>query len=106
MKYRILRWQIVPDDEMEIELPWPAMILSVAPSRDNSTDIDMWSLAVDGTDRLVRKTLFVAGTGHLRSEDDINGSRFIGTCVTASGLVWHVFEQQQPLTDQLGITPT
>lgn len=88
--WQVLRWPISPVDMIDLVLPWPARILSVAASRVHPTDIDLWSLAEIGSPRRpVRRRLYIAGTGHPRGFD-IAGP-FIGTAVTSSGLVWHVF---------------
>jgi hypothetical protein len=102
---RILRHAIGIVDYQTLELP-TGELLSVAQSRtlpDHS--IDLWSIDRE-TGWPNRVGIYVIGTGNpmpdvLRSDDDrfnagdpVTGEgwrRFIGTVVTPSGLVWHVF---------------
>lgn len=105
---RIIRHQIEITDYQVIKMPRGER-LSVAASRTlPERDIDLWSLDMeDGSSDW--SGIYVIGTGNpmpdiLRSNQerfnqgdpivagDMRWRRFIGTVVTPSGLVWHVFE--------------
>lgn len=77
-----------------VEFPYGAKILSCTPSRTGHTTlIDLWfSVPEPGpiTPKPERMMIDVAGTGH-PIRDDITPEHFIGTCVMADDLVWHVF---------------
>ncbi|WP_027500826.1 DUF7352 domain-containing protein [Rhodococcus sp. UNC363MFTsu5.1] len=63
-------------------------VLSVAPTRDGGSDhVDLWFTTYPAEDRGDQRWIHIAGTGHHRPP-----GRFVGTVVTPSGLVWHVFE--------------
>lgn len=78
-------------DSQAIEIHPIGEILSVAPTRDGRSDqIDLWFTTFETADRDHRRWIHIAGTGHPRPD-----GRFVGTVVTPSGLVWHVFEGAQ-----------
>ncbi len=104
---RIIRHPIAIIDYQEIYLPGEGEVLSVAASREfPNHGIDLWALDYErGEQRTV--TIYVIGTGNpmptdLAAEMDPHGHggipvllpdhKFIGTVVTANGLVWHIFE--------------
>ena len=106
---RILRHPIRIDDYQTIALPNHGELLSVAVSRAApNRRIDLWSLDFEqGEGRAVG--IYVVGTGNpMPSElgptlvpgwfggaDTVIPQltqRFLGTVVTSSDLVWHVFE--------------
>lgn len=89
---RVIRHQIAITDYQEVTLPASGKPLSVALSRVPDLQnhaIDLWSLDYQ---MLAAKTLsiYVVGTGNPIPEG-VGIDSFIGTVVTPSGLVWHVF---------------
>jgi hypothetical protein len=95
---RIIRHEIAITDYQEVRLPADGELLSVAMSRTlPNAALDVWSL--DRRFGEPRKVgLYVVGTGNPmpppimdRSLSMLHAS-FLGTVVTPSGLVWHVFE--------------
>ncbi|ATN88582.1 hypothetical protein SEA_JALFARM20_98 [Mycobacterium phage JalFarm20] len=92
---RILRHQVAITDYQEIEIP-EGQLLSVAVSRTlPNTAIDLWSLDMEnGYNEL--HAIWIVGTGNTfpaqLAKPVIGRREFIGTVVTPSGLVWHVFE--------------
>lgn len=75
-------------DEQALVMHPAAQILSVAPTRDGgSSQIDLWFTAYPNDRTHSDRPVYMAGTGH-----PIPDGRFVGTVVTPSGLVWHVFE--------------
>lgn len=89
----IFRKNIAIDDYVEI--PNAGRILSVAASRDGSSGtIDVWfeqPWAIDDTTK--PQAIWIFGTGHGTPWTPYtrHAWRFIGTVVTPSGLVRHVF---------------
>ncbi|OHU48122.1 hypothetical protein [Mycobacteroides chelonae] len=119
---RIIRHALRVDDYQEVTLPNDGDLLSVAQSRTSPNClIDLWSLDFEYGEGWT-KGIYIVGTGNpmpeqLRDsaykrdrreqyrahpglvydygvpEDDPKPwRRFLGTVVTPSGLVWHVFE--------------
>jgi hypothetical protein len=89
MTSRILRWSIGITDLQYLEVPAPGRIMSVARSRDvPDHGIDLWTVGEDAAEKVTR-TIYVIGTGNLMPE--VAPIYFVGTVVTPSGLVWHVF---------------
>ncbi len=111
---RILRHELEIADYQTILLPARGELLSVAMSRTHpNTLIDLWSLnRQEGVGALVdagtgrSAGVYVVGTGNpmpsalnddLFTQHDpgippVTWRRFLGTVVTPSTLVWHVFE--------------
>jgi hypothetical protein len=88
---RILRWSIGITDLQYLEVPAPGRILSVAQSREvPDHGIDLWTVARTGAQDITR-TIYVVGTGNPMPDPGPMGMDFIGTVVTPSGLIWHVF---------------
>lgn len=84
----IHRITIDVEDEQALVLHPASQILSVAPTRDGgSGQVDMWFTAYPHETTHHERPVYMAGTGMPRPQ-----GRFIGTVVTPSGLVWHVFE--------------
>lgn len=74
-------------DAQLIAIPHVGQVLSVAPTRDGgSSQIDLWFTTSPGEPN-GKRWIYMAGTGH-----PLPDGRFVGTVVTPSGLVWHVFE--------------
>lgn len=74
------------------ELDLGGMVLSVAADRAGRSDVfDMW-FESDVTE--LTTAIYVFGTGHPTPWDlwTRHAYRFIGTVITPSGLVWHVYE--------------
>jgi hypothetical protein len=90
-------------DKQHLQLTGPP--ISVAPSRDGSSDhFDLWFEHMDG-DRPAYEpkfdgtyTIHVFGTGHPVpwSAYSRHAYQFLGTVVTPSGLVWHVYRGPAP----------
>lgn len=75
------------EDAQAIDMHQAGEILSVAPTRDGgSGQVDLW-FTTYLNEPSSKRWVFMAGTGMPRPP-----GRFIGTVVTPSGLVWHVFE--------------
>jgi hypothetical protein len=82
----IWKYPIVPSDVVDLMIPSPAILLSVAECRGEPC---VWAI-VDPDAEWQKRTIRVYGTG--RQHKEIEG-RFIGTAVCTGGmLVWHVFE--------------
>lgn len=74
-------------DAQLIAIPNIGQVLSVAPTRDGgSSQIDLWFTTYPDEPN-GKRWIYMAGTGH-----PLPDGRFVGTVVTPSGLVWHVFE--------------
>lgn len=92
---RIIRHELDITHYQVVPLDGSGELLSVAQSRtEPNTLIDLWSI-----DQQRQVTLFVGvyiiGTGHPMPpelSDPERFSKFLGTVVTPSGLVWHVFQ--------------
>lgn len=108
---RVIRHQIAITDYQELKVPDRQHLMSVAVSRtDPNMAIDLWSLDRERgypPERWPAVGIYVVGTGNPMSDrletDDERfetgkdslagyGRKFIGTVVTPSGLVWHVFQ--------------
>lgn len=96
---RIIRHELEITDYQEIRVP-EGEFLSVAVSRSApNTAIDMWTLDKETNPRPRVVAVYVVGTGNpMPTELDTDGKfltrwprTFLGTVVTPSGLVWHVF---------------
>ncbi|MGB7236730.1 MAG: hypothetical protein WBD41_12195 [Rhodococcus sp. (in: high G+C Gram-positive bacteria)] len=100
----VLRYHIPITDEFTLPIQPSAVPLSVAPSRtDPSSHIDVWVRVPTGRPgpRSEYAVLRIAGTGHY--VDDADATNFLGTVVTPSGLVFHVFYRRANTTDHLAI---
>lgn len=97
MSYRVLRYQIPVSDRAIVFMAPGAHVLSVAPSRREALQLDLWArvdvLPENGdAEALVQRVFCVFGTGH-EIPDDIG--RFIGTVSMAEGrFIGHVFEER------------
>jgi hypothetical protein len=100
-RVRVIRHQIAITDYQVIDIPAAGTLLSVERSRTiPDHGIDLWSLDYEyGDARTV--AIYVVGTGNpmplalarrLSPPTALADKPFIGTVVTPSGLVWHVFE--------------
>lgn len=99
---RVLRHQIAITDYQVLKVPWPPELLSVAVSRVlPNRAIDLWSLDLEDGSRQGDVGIYVVGTGNPMPDAlafsgnpfaSDRGRKFIGTVVTPSGLVWHVFQ--------------
>lgn len=91
MTERVFRFPLQITDRQAVHMPLGARILSVNRSRvQPNLEIDMWALCDDDPNLQSAPTdVFIHGTGH--PVDEYYSSHFIGTVVTPSGLVWHVF---------------
>lgn len=94
---RIIRHPIHITDYQAVDLPAAGELLSVAASLTAPDyEIDLWSLDYErGDPRQVG--VYVIGTGHPMPEQLRNVypdafREFVGTVVTPSGLVWHLFQ--------------
>ena len=86
----IHRVQVAVEDYQELDLSGPP--ISVAADRDFRSDrFDMWFETGGPTEGPT--ALWVFGTGHPTpwTARTRHAWRFIGTVVTPSGLVWHVY---------------
>lgn len=91
MSNSIHRVTVNVEDYQELELTGPP--ISVAASRDGGSDtFDLWFEHMDDC-RQHPYAMLVFGTGHPVpwSRHSRHGYRFLGTVVTPSGLVWHVY---------------
>lgn len=85
---KIYRFTLPVLDGQVLSIHAGAQILSVAPTRDGSSDrIDLWASTYPNDLPRSGRWIHIAGTGH-----PLPTGRFIGTVVTPAGLVWHVFE--------------
>ena len=86
----IWKFPVPIDDDIELEMPKGARILSFQSQRDHPC---IWALVdMDTQEKEIRK-FRMAGTGH-PIEDDSNYS-FVGTAQMMGGnLVWHLFEKR------------
>lgn len=99
----IYRVSVEVTDKQVLQLTGPP--ISVAPDRGGSSDrFDLWFEHMDG-DRPAYEpdyhgdyTILVFGTGHPVpwSHYTRHAYSFIGTVVTPSGLVWHVYRGPAP----------
>lgn len=91
----IYKYHLTPfDDEMTLDLPRGARILSVQERQDN---IYLWAL-VDPKQPTEPRRFFVRGTGHEITETDAAGARYLGTVYLMDGrLVFHIFEHGEPV---------
>lgn len=88
----VWKFEIHPDDIVEIELPYGAEPLSVQMQRDGAFgehSCQMWVLCDPNSKFYSKRRFRVAGTGHPISEENL---KFIDTFQTIMGLVFHVFE--------------
>lgn len=83
----IHKYEIPQTRESVIEMPRGAQLLSVGV--DGRDALCVWVECYDQTP-LVSRAFYVSGTGW--SLDGRPHSRFIGTVVTKTGYVWHVYE--------------
>jgi hypothetical protein len=92
---RILRHELDIVDQQTVQLPCNGELLSVAMSRtDPDYRIDLWSVDY-GTGIARSVDVFIIGTGNRIStaaEEAILMGKFLGTVVTPSALVWHVWQ--------------
>lgn len=91
---RILRHHIPITDRQFIQTPADGELLSAAVSRTApDTHIDVWSIDYQrGVPRAI--DVHIVGTGNPIPEDTqtaISSGKFLGTVVTPSRLVWHVW---------------
>ncbi|AJW38538.1 hypothetical protein NY08_506 [Rhodococcus sp. B7740] len=105
--FNVFRYSIpVTDSEFFLPLSPNSVVLSVADSRNRPTDyVDVW-VRVPKADRYATETgryavFRIAGTGHDVEAED--ATHFLGTVVTALGLVWHVFYRFETSTDGMAI---
>lgn len=105
---RVIRHQIAITDYQVLVVPEPNELLSVAVSRTiPNHGIDLWSLDLEKGDRPRQVGIYVIGTGNpmpdiLQTKEEAGTGvelfgmtqwrKFIGTVVTPSGMVWHVFQ--------------
>lgn len=96
---RILRYELDITDHQELPLDSNSVPVSVAVSRtDPNGKIDLWVLVNDGSGTPTpfngskrNRSVLIAGTGHPIPPGVNVTHKFIGTVVTPSDLVWHVF---------------
>lgn len=92
---RVIRHQIGIVDKQTIELPAYGDLLFVAVSRTiPNHGIDLWSVDFE-RGRAHTVDVYVVGTGNPMDEDTqeaVMFGKFLGTVVTPSGLVWHVWQ--------------
>lgn len=77
-------------DYQELDIDGP--VISVAADRDGRSDVlDLWFESGGPTEGLT--AIYVFGTGHPTPWNGYtrHGWQFIGTVITPSGLVWHVY---------------
>lgn len=84
----IYRLTLAVVDEQTVQMHEASEILSVAPTRDGGSDqIDLWFTTYPRIRDRVSRVVRMAGTGMQRPD-----GQFVGTVVTPSGLVFHVFD--------------
>jgi hypothetical protein len=95
MTKRILRFPLDVVDHQRLTILGLQTVVSVAPSRDDPTGVDLWAICDEGapTIRLDRLDVWIIGTGHAMPPE-ASANTFVGTAVTPSQLVWHVFAKQ------------
>ena len=89
---RFTIWKFVyplPQNEAEIEMPYGAEILCAREQNnpDAYQQVCIWARVDIDEQRRQKRTFKLCGTGHLAPFDF-----YIGTAVTASDFVWHIFE--------------
>lgn len=90
---RIWKFELSITDVQEVDIPFPARVLSVGNQRD---ELVLWAL-VDPDDELMTVKIRIVGTGNpfdFELFDDARQAKFIGTVLMGNGLVWHVFEER------------
>jgi hypothetical protein len=95
----IHRVSVQVEDKQVLHLSGPP--ISVAPDRGGSSDcFDLWFEHMDGSVPSAEDgcTILVFGTGHPVpwSQYSRHAYQFLGTVVTPSGLVWHVYRGPNP----------
>ncbi|OZE90245.1 hypothetical protein CH296_28205 [Rhodococcus sp. 14-2496-1d] len=105
--FNVFRYSIpVVGPEFFVPVSPNSVLLSVADSRtDPGRKVDVW-VRVPKSDRYATETgryavLCIRGTGHDVEAED--APEFLGTVVTAVGLVWHVFYRFETSTDGMAI---
>jgi hypothetical protein len=95
MSHRVFRYQLPIYDAVKVEMPVGAKVLSVGPSRDGLSLIDLWALEDIEAPTETRKFLIAATvTGNELLPFIAARGRFIGTVPTNNGqFIWHVFER-------------
>lgn len=85
------RYMVPVDDQ------WHQLALTGDPLYAASRDpafVEFWAIARDDTEP-VERWFRVYGTGHPLSTDPGDRAQYVGTAITASGvLVWHLFEMR------------
>lgn len=90
MDYRIWKYEITPDDRVQIEMPEKAEILSVQVQKGI---VCIWAL-VNTENKTETRCFEVFGTGHKVPVDMGISRKFIGTFQMDGGdLVFHLFER-------------
>jgi len=90
MDYRIWKYEIIPDDKIQIEMPEKAEILSVQFQKGK---VCIWAL-VNADNKPEKRFFEVFGTGHKVPVDMGISRKFMGTFQIYGGdLVFHLFER-------------
>lgn len=89
----VYKYRLTPGSRSVVEMPKYATILHVGSQDDGPV---LWARVEDRP--LEQREFYVYGTGH--PIDDTIEMRFVGTCQTESGFVWHVFEK--PIERNIG----
>jgi hypothetical protein len=92
MSLTIWKYEIIPTDAQEIEMPEGARILCVQVQNDTPY---IWALVNPAAVKCGRR-LRIVGTGHTVFGDP---GAYIGTFQFANGLVFHVFDQGQTVKE-------
>lgn len=88
MPKRIFKYELLLTNEQHLLIPADAPILSVG---QQGNELRMWAL-VDPAEELVKRSFYIAGTGHPIPDNVAARGVFLGTVQTHDGLVWHIFE--------------
>lgn len=91
---RIIRHQIPVTDHAKIDV-YGELISAAASRTDPNGSIDIWSVDHEFGEAPAPVHVFVIGTGNPippDAADAIRNGKFLGTIVTPSRLVWHVWQ--------------
>jgi hypothetical protein len=90
MEKTVWKFSFTPDDDIEIDMPEGAQILTVQIQFEQPC---IWAL-VDPKSKLKKKRFKLIGTGHPIEINDIVDYRYVGTFQLMEGqLVFHLFER-------------
>lgn len=87
----IYKYTLALDELQVVPMPRGATIIDCQKHQD---DICLWAI-IDTNEPHIFRRIVILGTGHLIPDNNL---QYIAT-VQDRDLIWHVFEQPEPLTD-------